>query len=278
MKQYLDVVKHLLENGERRSNRTGVDTLFDHGLHLVFDMNDGFPAVTTKRLAWRSCFAEMFGFVKGLSNAADFRSLGTNVWNANANDNEEWLNNPSRKGEDDLGRIYGVQWRSWNNSIDQLRCVYYDLTCGCDNRREIITAWNPSELSAMALPPCHLLMQFGLRSKNILDLSVYIRSNDVGLGMPFNIAGYAWLLHVMAQITGHKPGKLHYLCWNYHIYINHIKALKEQLMRWPRELPKLEISSDISCLEELEQITDTDSAFKLINYNPHAAISMPMAV
>jgi len=193
---------------------------------------------------------------------------------------------------DDLGRIYGVQSREWKSPnrvyVDQLKKVYDNLNLGIDDRREIVSHWNPGELDQMALPPCHMFYQFGLRDTGFprvesddrgsyLDLMVYIRSNDMGLGMPFNIAGYAWLLHTMARITGNVPGELHYFAWNYHIYENHIGPLEEQLRRSPRMLPFLTISQIIRTLEDVDEIAIVDD-FHLEAYNPHPPIKMKMAI
>ena len=299
MQQYLDAVRDVLETGELAPNRTGIDTLFKHGLMMKFNMADGFPVVTTKNLAWKSAFAEMLGFFKGVDNAADFRALGCKVWDQNANENQSWLKNPHRKGTDDLGRIYGVQARDWiaprmnhrlRDCVDQLRMVYEDLRQGIDNRREIVSHWNPGEMEYMALPPCHLLYQFGLRSISdrlllsklpksagrYLDMCVYVRSNDMGLGMPFNIAGYAWLLNVMARITGHLPGELTYFSWNYHIYVNHIEQLCDQLQRAPKISPILIINPEIRTLRDVEESTIDD--YFLHGYEHWPAIKMEMAV
>jgi thymidylate synthase len=276
---YLNVIKDILDYGERTSNRTGIDCLQKIGLYFEIDLQKEFPLLTTKRIAWKSAFAEMLGFIRGYTNAADFRNLGCRVWDANANENTEWLNNSNRKGHDDLGLIYGYQWRNWNG-IDQLRNVYNDLKENKDNRREIISAWNPSDLSKMALPPCHATMQFGLRENNsILDLFVYQRSQDLGLGNPFNVAQYSFLSHLMAKITGHKVGKLIYFVFNYHVYVNHIDALKQQYSRSILAGPKIHIHNMVNSLEFLENtplpITDW---VEIKDYNPHPAIKMEMAV
>ena len=285
MKQYLDLVKDVLDNGTYAQNRTGMATLFKHGAMLKFDMADGFPAITTKKLAWKSCFGEMIGFLRGYDSAEQFRYVGCNVWDANANENQAWLKNPSRRWKDDLGRVYGKQARNWLmphrfGYVDQLRQVYSSLKLAEDDRRLIVTHWNPGELDQMALPPCHLLYQFGLRpldDQSYLDLCFYIRSWDLGLGAPFNIAGYAWLLHVMARITGHTPGELTVFTWNYHVYEDHIPALQEQLTREPRPLPKLQANNHITQLEDLETWVVPED-FDLVGYDPHPAIRMKMAV
>lgn len=275
MQQYKDVIEDLLIDGVRASNRTGIDTYFLHGRHMTFKLQLGFPLLTLRKMPWKSIIAEMLGFVRGLDNAADFRKLGTKVWDANANQNEDWLKNPWRIGQDDLGRIYGVQAREWGGQIDQFAQVYTQLREGKDNRRLIVTHWNPSELNQMSLPPCHLLYQFGKRGE-FLDLFVYIRSNDVGLGMPFNIAGYAWLLSVMAKITKHQPGTLHYFAFNYHIYLNHLDPLRQLLRRGDYPLPRLWISPHIDSLNALENAT-LDS-FDIHGYTHHPAVNMSMAV
>ena len=294
MKQYLDAIQDVLNTGQHSSNRTGTDTLFKHGLYMTFDLASGFPLLTTKKMNWQSSFAEMLGFWRGLDSAEDFAELGTNVWNANA---KAWRHNPHCRHDGDLGRIYGVQAREWAMThklfsspcswtlrpIDQLAKVYKHLRAGVDDRREIVTHWNPGELEEMALPPCHLFYQFGLTNvagdstASALDLFVYIRSNDMGLGMPFNIAGYAWLLSVMSQITNKVPGTLHYFAWNYHIYVNHIEALVEQLEREPRKLPELSIDPMIRTLKDMDTWVTTD-AFNVTGYDPHPAIKMKMAV
>lgn len=205
MKQYLDICRRALAQGTVKTNRTGNPTIGYHGDMMKFDMADGFPAVTTKKLAFKACVGEMLGFLRGYDNAAQFRALGSRVWDANANDPGKpgfpnaWLNNPNRKGTDDLGRIYGVQARRWYqyepvteggslidvklNCIDQLKNVVEDLKAGRDNRREIVTHWNPAEMDEMALPPCHLLYQFGLRGDGeTLDLTCISAAATCRLG------------------------------------------------------------------------------------------------
>lgn len=324
MYQYLQLVNRVLTDGRRKSNRTGIDTIGVHGAHMAFNMDDGFPAVTTKKLPYRVAFAEMLGFLRGYSSAADFRELGCRVWDQNANENQSWLDNPNRKGEDDLGRVYGVQARQWAGKqhceprggaiwssasfFDQLRKVYNHLRQGIDDRREIVTHWNPGELDEMALPPCHMLYQFGLEPltidercalagippdetfgdlyaelgvmgvpNNRLNLSMYQRSCDMGLGVPFNIAGYSWLLHVMARITGTVPGTFNYFMHDVHIYENHIEALREQLTRAPGTLPTLAMNQTIISLEDMETWVTLDD-FTLEDYDPLPAIKMEMAV
>lgn len=282
MKQYLDLLRKAT-HGLRKTNRTAYDHIGYHGDMMQFHMSDGFPAVTTKKLAFKSVVAEMLGFLRGYDNAADFRELGCNVWNANANENEQWLNNPNRKGTDDLGRIYGVQARAWavmtpdgESSIDQLRMVYDDLCQGKDNRREIVSHWNPGEMDQMALPPCHMFYQFGIQGDE-LNLTMYQRSCDVPLGIPFNIAGYAWLLHVMAHITGLKPGLFTHMMHDIHIYENQLQHAELQLERNPFPLPELVINPNIKDLNDLETwVTPED--FELVGYQHHSHIRYPFAV
>ena len=279
MRQYLKICKKALR-GVKKTNRTGIPHIGYIGDMCKYHMKDGFPAVTTKKLAFRSVVAEMLGFLRGYDNAANFRELGCKVWDANANENKWWLNNPYRKGTDDLGRIYGVQARSWKapdgREIDQLRAVVDDLSAGKDNRREIVTHWNPGELEQMALPPCHLLYQFGIQG-NTLNLSMYQRSCDVPLGVPFNIAGYSWLLCVIAQLTGLKPGTFTHFMHDIHIYENQLELMKEQVRRTPYKLPKLWINPEIRSLDDLQTWVTPDD-FKLIRYKHHPPIRYPFAV
>ena len=282
MKQYLDLCQQVLSEGVWKKNRTGVDTIGIHGAMMKFDLREGFPAVTTKRLAWKACFAEMLGFLRGYDNAGDFRNLGCKVWDANANENEQWLANLNRNGEDDLGRIYGVQARDWrfgddpNDTTDQLAKVVNDIGQGVDDRREIVTHWNPGELDTMALPPCHLLYQFGLQGE-VLNLSMYQRSCDMPLGVPFNIAGYAWLLSVIAHITGYTPGVFTHFLHDVHIYANQVDDMYTQLKRDPLPLPKLYINPQIETLKDLETWVKVRD-FKVQEYGHHPAIKYEFAV
>lgn len=279
MRQYLDIARKAL-NGTRKQNRTGVDTVGYIGDMCRYDLRDGFPIVTTKHLAFRSCIAEMLCFLRGEDNAAAFRKAGCNVWDANANENPAWLVNPYRRGPDDLGRIYGVQARHWRASsgpdVDQLQQVVDKLMAGVDDRRLIVSHWNPGELDQMALPPCHLMYQFGIEG-NVLHLSMYQRSCDVPLGVPFNITGYAWLLSVIAHVTGYEAGVLTHFMHDIHVYENQIELLHEQLAREPRSLPKLVIDPEIETFQDLEDWADA-RAFVLEGYNPHGPIKYPFTV
>lgn len=279
MKQYISLCKKVLEKGLRKTNRTGIDHFGYTGDMMQFDLSEGFPAVTTKKLAFKAVVAEMLGFLRGYDNATDFRKLGCKVWDANANENPTWLKNSYRRGEDDLGSIYGVQSRRWptpGGCIDQLKNVYEDLKAGIDNRREIVTHWNPGELYRMALPPCHMFYQFGIQG-DTLNLSMYQRSCDVPLGIPFNIAGYAWLLSVMAQITHLKPGIFTHFMHDIHIYENQIDLMYDQIVRKPKNLPTLQMSDQIETLEDLETWVTVED-FGLVDYEHHPPIAFPFAV
>ncbi len=292
MKQYLDLCQKILDKGVRKPNRTGVDTIGIQGEMMKFDMADGFPAVTTKELNFKSVVAELLGFIRGYDNAADFRKLGCNIWDANANENQQWVHNINRKGEDDLGRIYGVQGRGWRQfkfvrvaqkgsayhrgNIDQLKNVVDDLSKGIDNRREIVTHWNPSELNQMALPPCHLLYQFGIEDGK-LNLALYQRSCDFPLGIPFNIASYSLLLHMISQITGLKPGVFTHFMFDCHIYVNQIPGIEIQLNRETYILPELLMADTIKSLKDIETWV-LPSNFWLAQYDHHDHISFPFSV
>lgn len=279
MKQYLDLCRKALEHGMRKTNRTGVDHVGVLAEMCKYRMEDGFPAVTTKKLAFKSVVAEMLGFLRGYNNAADFRALGCKVWDSNANENTEWLSNEFRRGRDDLGRIYGVQARRWrgpSGEIDQLKKVMDDLSRGIDNRREIVMHWNPGELEQMALPACHAFYQFGIHGDE-LYLTLYSRSLDLPLGKPFNVAGYSWLLCVIAKITGLRPGTFTHMIHDAHIYVNQVDLMREQLMREPYPLPTLWINPEIKSLSDLETwVTPND--FRLEGYRHHEHIAYPFAV
>jgi thymidylate synthase len=310
MKQYRDLVEHVLTNGVRQSNRTGVNTLKCNGYMMKFNLAEGFPLLTLKRTPFKMIIGEMLAFLRGIDNVKGFNELGVKVWDANA-EAEYWTNNPYYKGEGDLGRIYGVQARCWKKpicsrarskstlgmsfeelegtdfyynflddiiyqSVDQLKQVVDNLSKGIDDRRAIVTHWNPGELDQMALPPCHLLYQFGITG-NKLNLSMYQRSCDIGLGVPFNIAGYSWLLHMIAHITGLEAGTFTHFLHDVHIYENHIEGMKELLTREDRPLPELIIPSHIDTLNDLETWVTPDH-FGLKGYNPYEAIKLPMAV
>ena len=323
MKQYLDLVRNILDAGSLQENRTGIRTISMPGAMMKFDLQEGFPAVTTRKLAFKSAVGEMVGFFRGTRNASEFRELGCKVWDQNANENRQWLDNPYRLGTDDLGEIYGVQWRKWpayklldsgNNNqimdavskgyekiaeisengvqkvllykaIDQLKHCLDTIVHNPSDRRILFHAWNPAQLDEMALPPCHLLYQFlPNASKKELSLCLYIRSNDVGLGTPFNIAEGAVLLSLVARLTGFTPRWFTYFIGDAHIYENHLDMLREQLKREPYPSPKLIVSDRIPEFsktgkyqpEWLEKIGPSD--FSLENYLHHPPLTAPMAV
>lgn len=300
MKQYLDLLTHVLARGKVHENRTGVQTLRIIGDMLSFDMTDGFPAMTTKHLAFRQVVGELLGFIRGYESAKGFRDLGCGIWDANANKNLSWLSNPWRRGEDDLGRIYGAQWRNYRganrniacSSVDQLKFAIHDILTDPTSRRIIVNAWNPNELSQMALPPCHVLHQYHVDSDTgELSMTMYQRSCDLFLGVPFNIASYALLLHLVAKVTGLRTGTLTMFLANVHIYVNHLRQVETQLKREPFPLPTLDlcevdrldfngdssaVSSASRAMRQLERLLPQD--IDLLDYNYHPAIKAPMAV
>ena len=320
MQQYLDLVRTVFEQGSWQTNRTGIRTLSLPGASMRFDLSQGFPAVTTKKLAFKSAVGELVGFLRGYRSAADFRALGCKVWDQNANENAAWLANPYRLGENDLGPVYGVQWRNWPafkalpasatgqiadalgrgyvriadtadgqvvlyKAVDQLRQCLDTIVNNPSDRRIIFHGWNWAQLEEMALPPCHLLYQFlpnaGTRE---ISLCLYIRSNDIGLGTPFNLTEGAALLHLVGRLTGFKPKWFSYFIGDAHIYENHVPMLQQQLTREPLPAPQLLLSDRIPDYavtgqyqpEWLEQVEPGD--FSLHGYQHHAPLTAPMAV
>ena len=323
MKQYLDLVRDVIENGTLQENRTGIRTISLPGAMLRFDLQKGFPAITTRKLAFKSAIGEMVGFLRGVRNAGQFRELGCKVWDQNANENAQWLANPFRQGHDDLGEIYGVQWRQWPGykriplsnraaiemaekagfrqiaqdeedgvafvilykAIDQVRQCLDTIANDPGSRRILFHGWNCAQLDEMALPPCHLLYQFHPNvTTRELSLTLYIRSNDLGLGTPFNLTEGAALLALFGRLTGYTPRWFTYFIGDAHVYENHLDMLNEQLKREPLEAPKLVISDRVPAFAEtgkyepqwLEQIEPSD--FWLEGYEPHAPMTAPMAV
>lgn len=279
MKQYMDLLRKVRQEGIRQDNRTGIPAYSIVGEMLSFDMNDGFPAVTTKKLAFNQVKGELLGFIRGYTSAADFRALGCTIWDQNANENTAWLNNPSRSGTDDLGCIYGSQWRNWRDvrmfcdaddpapyldggyamvgqtgdehesgyslytverGIDQLANALHDVIHNPTSRRIKVEAWNPAQIGNMALPPCHTGFQLYVNTRdNELSMTMNQRSCDMFLGIPFNIASYALLLRIIAEATGYKPRYLKMFLTDCHIYENHIEQVDEQLTRQCFDLPSL---------------------------------------
>jgi len=291
--QYLELLDKILKEGTNKENRTGVDTRAIFGQTMRFDMSEGFPALTTKKLFWVPVVGELLGFLAGYDSAADFRKLGCKIWDANANENQWWLNNPHRTGEDHLGRIYGVQWRRWQgvdgSFYDQIKDVIDKIKNNPTDRRMVVTAWNPAEVAQMALPPCHMFFQFYVADGK-LSMSMYQRSCDTFLGVPFNIASYSLLLHLVAHVTKLEPGEFVHILGDTHIYHNHFEQVKEQLQREPFPAPSLWISPEIKDIDDFHKAvteaidageTPTDAIAKVIrleNYKHHPAIKAPMAV
>lgn len=288
MRAYLELLGQCLNHGRRQKNRTGIDTIMIPGGMMQFDFEDGFPILTTKKIAFGQVVGETLSFIRGYTSAAQFRSMGCTWWDANANKNKTWLENPYRKGEDDLGRIYGYQWRHWGGSefnpgLDQLRRLLDTIKKDPTSRRMIVTAWNPVELHLMALPPCHWGFQILVEQEtHKLHMTMNMRSCDMFLGVPMNITSYALLLAMIAMVTGYEPGKLTMFLSDVHIYENHVDQVKIQLKRWPKARPLLifgdgvSIDNDWHPVKVLEQIMPGD--IRLMGYNPDDPIKAEMAV
>ncbi|MEY0231464.1 thymidylate synthase [Providencia manganoxydans] len=283
MKQYLELCQRIINEGQWIENkRTGVRCLTVINADLEYDVaNNQFPLITTRKSFYKAAIAELLGYLRGYDNAAQFREIGCNTWNANANDNQVWLNNPHRKGEDDMGRVYGVQGRSWQRPdgthLDQLKKVVNNLKNGIDDRAEIITFYNPGEFEMGCLRPCMHTHTFSLLG-DTLHLTSYQRSCDVPLGLNFNQVQCFVLLALMARITGHQPGKAYHKIVNAHIYENQLPLMRDvQLKREPFALPSLTINPQIKTLEDLETWVTTDD-FSLEGYQCHEAIKYPFTV
>lgn len=283
MKQYLDLCRRIIEEGVWIENaRTGKRCLTVVNADLTYNVAaNEFPLVTTRKSYWKSAIAELLGYIRGYSSAADFRALGTRTWDANANQNSDWLNNPSRKGEDDMGRVYGVQGRSWQKpgggTIDQLRKIVDDLSAGVDDRGEIMTFYNPGEFHLGCLRPCMHTHTFSLLG-DTLYLTSYQRSCDVPLGQNFNQIQVFTLLKLMAQITGKKPGLAYHKIVNAHIYEDQVDLMRDvQLKREPYDPPQLHINPDIKSLEDLEEWVTLDD-FEVTGYRHHDPIAYPFSV
>ena len=323
MQQFLALVQAILDTGTWQENRTGIRSISLPGASMRFDLAQGFPAITTRRLPFKSAVGELVGFLRASRSAAEFRALGCNVWDANANENAQWLASPYRIATDDLGRIYGYQWREWpayklldakqpaqvedaiargyrgigrivdegiekvllHKAIDQLRQCLDTIVAKPTDRRIVFHAWNCAQLDEMALPPCHLLYQFlpnvAMRE---LSLCVYVRSNDIGLGAPFNLCEAGVLLSLAARLTGYAPRFLTYFIGDAHIYESHLDMLAEQLRREPYRPPRLAIAQRIPEFaktgryepEWLDRAEPAD--FSLEDYRHHPPLTAPMAV
>lgn len=283
MKQYLALCERIVEQGEWIENeRTGKRCLTVINADLEYDVkNNQFPMITTRKSFYRSAIAEFLGYIRGYDNAADFRALGTKTWDANANLNEAWLNNPARKGTDDMGRVYGIQARSWKKPdgtfIDQLKKVIDNLTNGIDDRAEIVTFYNPGEFDIGCLRPCMHTHTFSLVG-DTLHLTSYQRSCDVPLGLNFNQVQVFTFLALVAQITGKKAGTAYHKIVNAHIYEDQLELMRDvQLKRQPFASPQLKINPKIKSLEDLETWVTMDD-FEVVGYEHHDAIKYPFAV
>lgn len=280
MRNYLDSLSYILENGTDKQNRTGIPTRNVFGMQFRYNLVDGFPLVTTKKMPWKSIASELLWFIEG---SGDERRLAeilhgtrdetkTTIWTANANA-DYWK--PKAKFPGDLGRVYGVQWRSWKaegREIDQLANAIELIKKDPNNRRIIVNAWNPGELDKMALPPCHTFFQFFVCDKK-LSVQMYQRSCDMFLGVPFNIASYSLLLAMVAHVTQLQPGEFVHTLGDAHIYHNHFQQVNEQLTREPLPLPSLWLNPDVSNIDDFKM-----GDIRLDNYQSHPAIKADMAV
>lgn len=269
MNNYLRLLKRVLTEGSERSDRTGVGTIGLFGTNLEFDLQKGFPAVTTKQLYFKSVAAELAGFLEGTQSAARMRELGTKIWDANANA-KIWQDSPYCIGPDDMGRVYGALWRDFGG-VNQLERLVNTLLFNPTDRRMVVTAWDPAE-KHQCLPPCHIFWQVYVRDGEYLDLMFYMRSVDLFLGLPFDIASYGILMHLIAKEVGLKPGKMTVNMGDSHIYLNHIEQVKLQLKRVPKQLPTL-------YLDPAAHLTNFHPDHVMLqDYKYDVAISAPMAV
>lgn len=264
MRQYLELMRHVAGHGHRKDDRTGTGTLSVFGWQMRFDLAEGFPLLTTKKLHTRSIIHELLWFLRGDTNIKYLKDNGVSIW-------DEWAD---ENGE--LGPVYGKQWRRWETpdgrSIDQIAQLIDALKKNPDSRRHIVSAWNPGEIEGMALPPCHALFQFYVASGK-LSCQLYQRSADIFLGVPFNIASYALLTMMVAQVCGYELGDFVWTGGDCHLYVNHLEQTKLQLSREPRALPTMRINPDV---KDIFAFTIDD--FALEGYDPHPHISAPVAV
>lgn len=272
MQQYLDLMRHVRTNGIQKTDRTGIGTLSVFGYQMRFNLADGFPLVTTKKVHLKSVIHELLWFLRGETNIAYLKEHGVSIW-------DEWADD-----EGNLGAIYGKQWRSWEviedhedygvlySYIDQIAQIIEQLKTNPDSRRLIVSAWNVGQLKEMALPPCHLLFQFYVADGK-LSCQLYQRSADIFLGVPFNIASYALLTMMIAQVTGLKLGEFIHALGDAHLYLNHLDQADLQLSREPLPLPQMRLNSEIMCIDDFKY-----SDFELVGYEHHSAIKAAVAV
>lgn len=264
MIQYLNLLQHVLDNGTGKSDRTGTGTISVFGYQMRFDLNKGFPVLTTKKIHLKSIIYELLWFLKGDTNIKYLNDNKVNIWN-------EWADQ-----EGNLGHIYGFQWRSWpgynGKSVDQIAQVIQSLKSNPDSRRHIVSAWNVGDLNNMALPPCHVLFQF-YAADGKLSCQLYQRSADIFLGVPFNIASYSLLLLMVAQVTGLKPGEFVHTLGDAHIYNNHLEQVKIQLGRDPKDLPKMYLNPGVKVIDGFNY-----EDFRLEGYDPHPHIKGDISV
>ena len=264
MKQYLDLMQHIREHGVARDDRTGTGTLSVFGHQMRFDLSEGFPLVTTKKVFLKGIIHELLWFVAGSTNVQYLQDHGVHIW-------DDWADD-----QGDLGPVYGSQWRSWpapdGSTIDQIGKVIEQIKTNPNSRRLIVSAWNVAEVEKMALPPCHMLFQFYVANGR-LSCQLYQRSADVFLGVPFNIASYALLTMMIAQVTGLKPGEFIHTLGDAHLYMNHLEQADEQLARTPYPLPHMQLNPAVHDILDFKY-----EDFKLLNYKSHPAIKAPIAV
>ena len=288
MKQYIKALEHILDNGKQRDDRTGVGTKGVFGYQMRFDLRNSFPAVTTKKLAWKSVVSELLWFLEG---STDERRLAEihfgktrkeivnkkTIWTANANKQGVELGYTNNETQKELGPVYGKQWRSWGKDAggeDQIKKIIFDLKNNPNSRRHIVSAWNVEKIDKMALPPCHTMFQFHIQD-NELSCQLYQRSADMFLGVPFNVASYALLTHIISNILKLQPGDFIWTGGDCHIYNNHFEQVKEQVTRKPKKAPALEMPN----FKNIESvIASKPKDFKLVNYEPMDSIKAPMAV
>jgi thymidylate synthase len=264
MQQYLDLMRHVLDNGVRREDRTGTGTLSVFGYQMRFPLGDGFPLLTTKKLHLKSIIYELLWILQGDTNVGYLKDHGVRIW-------DEWAD---ENGE--LGPVYGAQWRAYRGAngkiVDQITRVVEQIKTNPNSRRHMVNAWNPTEVEDMALPPCHTLFQFYV-AEGKLSCQLYQRSADIFLGVPFNIASYALLTMMMAQATGLEPGEFIHSLGDAHIYLNHLDQVNLQLSRTPRALPKIRINPEVNSIFDFDY-----SDFTLLDYDPHPHIKATVSV